>query len=65
MAASEGVVLSQMALGFRFMYGLGVPQSCEDALAYYRAAANSGNRESFKILLAFRRLSFVFFSSAV
>ena len=41
-AALGGDVQSQMALGYRYHSGVGVRQSCETALAYYRKVADIG-----------------------
>jgi TPR repeat protein len=38
-AARGGDALAQMALGYRHLYGLGVPQSCPTAAKYYNAVA--------------------------
>ena len=32
---------AQLAMGYRHMYGIGVPKRCETALSFYRAAAES------------------------
>jgi TPR repeat protein len=34
-----GDALSRMALGYRHMYGVGVPRSCPTAVAYYQPVA--------------------------
>jgi TPR repeat protein len=31
-----------MILGYRYLHGIGVRQSCETALAYYRKVADQG-----------------------
>lgn len=40
MAALSGLPEAHMALGYRYLYGLGVPESCESALKHYEYAAN-------------------------
>lgn len=40
-AAGSGNVYASSALGFRHMYGLGVPRDCEVAALYYRKAASA------------------------
>lgn len=39
-AARNNDPISQMVLGYRHLYGLGVPRSCKTAALYYSAAAN-------------------------
>ncbi|CAJ0939634.1 unnamed protein product, partial [Mesorhabditis belari] len=38
-AALGGQPLAQMAVGYRYLYGIGVPQNCEQALTYYQKVA--------------------------
>uniref|UniRef100_A0A8C2K3E8 SEL1L adaptor subunit of ERAD E3 ubiquitin ligase n=1 Tax=Cyprinus carpio TaxID=7962 RepID=A0A8C2K3E8_CYPCA len=38
--ALGGNLVAQMVLGYRYWGGVGVPQSCESALTYYRLVAN-------------------------
>ena len=38
-ASTAGSVPSLMALGYKHMYGLGVPKSCDTAFSYYNPAA--------------------------
>lgn len=39
-SALGGSIASSMALGYRYLHGYGVPQSCETALRHYKAAAD-------------------------
>eukprot|EP00941_MAST-03F_sp_MAST-3F-sp1_P005407 g5407.t1 len=39
-AAMSGHQASQMALGYRYLYGVGVPKDCSQAVIYYELAAN-------------------------
>jgi SEL1 protein len=41
-AALGGDVDAQMVMGYRYLHGIGVRQSCETALAYYRKVADAG-----------------------
>lgn len=40
-AAKGGDAKARMALGFRYLYGLGVPKSCATGLTYYQAVAQT------------------------
>ncbi|XP_065371573.1 protein sel-1 homolog 1 [Calliphora vicina] len=39
LAALEGESLAQMALGYRYSFGINVPASCEKSLSYYKKVA--------------------------
>lgn len=39
-AATMNDSMAQMALGYRFMHGLGVQQNCSTALLYYKEVAD-------------------------
>ena len=54
MAAEKGNIYSQKVLGKRYEGGRGVQKSVEEALRYYRLAADQGDKES---LDAIKRLS--------
>ena len=41
-AALGGDAFAQMALGYRYKEGVGVPKSCETSLSFYRKAADQG-----------------------
>jgi hypothetical protein len=45
MAALSGHVLAHMALGYRYMHGIVVDESCERALPHYEVAANHANEQ--------------------
>ena len=40
-AAAGNNSMAQMALGYRHMYGLGVPKNCSTSVLYYREVANT------------------------
>ena len=40
MAALSGSPEAHMAMGYRYLYGLGLPESCESSLKHYEFAAN-------------------------
>ena len=42
-AAEQGDADAQFTLGFRYEYGLGVPQDDAEAVRWYRLAAEQGN----------------------
>src|SRR6185437_12010280 len=46
-AAIAGSVASEMVLGYRYLYGIATPKSCEEAAWYYRQAADRGMRAYF------------------
>lgn len=60
-AALSGSSFAQLALGYRYMFGLGVPKSCETAVLYYELAANTAidelERDGVETLADFERLS--------
>ena len=60
-AALSGSSFAQLALGYRYMFGLGVPKSCETSVLYYELAANTAidelEKDGVETLADFERLS--------
>jgi TPR repeat protein len=61
MAALSGRPEGHMAMGHRYLHGLGVPESCEAALPHYEYAANRAaeevERRGFSLFIDHTRLS--------
>lgn len=60
-AALSGNVEANMAMGYRYLYGLGVPESCDLALKHYEFAANhvanSIEEKGHSVFIDYTRLS--------
>lgn len=48
MAAQGGHPEANMGLGYRYLYGVGVPASCEIAINYYEFAANFAENQMYR-----------------